>query len=133
MLTLLAIVGTMLFVTFFGKQFGEALGGIGEGISGLLSPQIRPTLAPTIGLEFTPGIWDWWTAAKPWLTWVKPPANGAGGDTDTGGDNGGNGNGWTPGQLPTGAIRFWDRPLLDPSTWAFKRTEVNHDLDMRAY
>jgi len=71
-MTLLVIAGFMLFLTFFGKTFGQSLTGIGEGVSALLSPQIKPTFAPTIGLEFTPGIWEWWQGAQKWLPQLGP-------------------------------------------------------------
>lgn len=71
MLALVAIAGFMLFVTFFGKQFGESLSGVSKGISDILSPQIRPALIPTVGLEFTPGVWDWWQGAQQWWAWIS--------------------------------------------------------------
>lgn len=78
LLTLALALGAMVVLGAISKQTGAGVGlaelgaGLQQAISLPLSPQIKPSIVPTIGLEFTPGIWQWWEGARSWWATIFP-------------------------------------------------------------
>lgn len=64
---LIGLGGVLLLLAFFGRPAAAGVVGLSEALNRLISFEFRPTIAPTIGLEWTPGIWEWWESAQKWL------------------------------------------------------------------
>ena len=64
---LLGLGAVLLVLTVMGRPAAAGLGALSEAINELISFRFEPTIVPTVGLEFTPGVWEWWRAASAWF------------------------------------------------------------------
>ena len=94
---LLGLGAVLLVLTVMGRPAAAGLGALSEAINQLISFSFEPTIKPTIGLEFTPGVWEWWRSASAFferggfqigVEQFLPGPNDTGGDTTGGTDTG---------------------------------------------